>query len=240
MKCFGVSDIGLIRKVNQDCFTITYNERGDLLCIVCDGIGGGKAGDIAAKMACTYLEKAFNTNPDLGDDVKVSKWISSEVSKCNTFINQQAKNNLAYSGMGTTLVGFVRVKEHTYIFHVGDSRVYAMYDHLVLLTKDHNLRQDLISAKELSMEEIEVHPHRNMLTNALGIWEQIKVDIRKIKEGYQMILVCSDGLHGLVEDSQIEKILQSDNDLQGKANLLIESAKYYGGFDNITVILGQN
>ncbi|MGL5977714.1 MAG: protein phosphatase 2C domain-containing protein [Erysipelotrichaceae bacterium] len=239
MNAYGVSDIGLKRKINQDMFVICYNDKHDLIGIICDGIGGGKAGDVAAKMACDYMEQRFCNNPDLSSDSNVIAWIEECVFACNKWIFQTAKQNEDYAGMGTTMVGFIKVKEETYIFNAGDSRVYAMYDSLILLTQDHNLKEDLISAGEMSEEQALTHPHRNMLTNAIGIWEQNKVDIEKIRPGYSMLLLSSDGLHGLVSLQQIEKMIRNDMDLVSKANLLVESAKLHGGTDNITVILAK-
>lgn len=239
MNCYGVSDVGLVRKINQDRFMISYNGNHDLIGIVCDGIGGGKAGDVAAQLACDFVEEQFQKNPVFQDDGAVMDWIEQTVYACNTHIYTIAKSKPKYSGMGTTLVGFVCSKGNTFIFHAGDSRIYALYDELVLLTQDHNLKEDLISSGEMSHEQASTHPHRNMLTNAVGIWEQNKVDVEKIKAGYRMLLVSSDGLHGLVPAAQIEKIIRNDMDLVSKANLLVESAKLHGGNDNITVVLAK-
>lgn len=239
MECYGISDIGLIRKVNQDCFAISTNENGALLVVVCDGIGGGKAGDIAAKMTCTYLEQAFQEATQFQDDVKISAWIQKTLQQANTMVFQKAKSNVDFQGMGTTVVGFLKINNDTFIFHAGDSRIYGLYEEFVLLTKDHNVKEELLESNTLSVQEIEVHPHRNLLTNAIGIWEQNKIEIRKIRSNYQFLLVCSDGLHGLVEQDQMEKIITSDQDIQTKAKLLVESAKYHGGNDNITVVLAQ-
>lgn len=239
MNCYGISDVGLVRKANQDAFSISTNDNQALLALVCDGIGGGKAGDVAALETVDFIENAFK-EVKFSDKKAVVTWIESTITSCNTYIYNLAKSNSRLEGMGTTLVGFVKCEHGTFIFSAGDSRVYALYDKLILLSLDHNLAADLLASGDFSEAEITKYPNRHLLTSAIGVWEESKVDINKIRDDYTYLLLCSDGLHGLVDERQIEKILLSDLDLTNKAKLLVESAKLHGGSDNITVILAQN
>ena len=143
--------------------------------------------------------------------------------------------------MGTTCVGVLRSNERTFVFNVGDSRVYALYqDSFLAMTEDHSYIADLLKSGSITLEEAKVHPARNMLTNALGVWDHVKIDINKIREDYQALIICSDGLHGYVSEETIRMVLDSDRDAKAKAELLINLANDMGGYDNVTVILIQN
>ena len=136
------------------------------------------------------------------------------------------------------MVGILHCPNATYVFNVGDSRTYGLYeDDFLCLTEDHSYVADLLKRGEVSEEEAKHHPNRNVLTNALGIWDSVKVDINKVKEDYKMLLVCSDGLHGYVSEELIRHIMESDCALQAKVDLLIQAALDAGGYDNVSVIL---
>lgn len=238
MKYFGASDVGLLRKQNQDCYAIAQNEHGDMLAIVCDGIGGGLAGDVASKMGCNHIRDRFLNNATFQDDQDVKRWLKTTIQEANDLIFMQASKSLAQKGMGTTCVGMVYALSSTYIFNVGDSRIYGVYGNdFVCLSEDHSFVQDLLKAGEISEEEAKNHPNRNMLTNALGIWDNVKIDINKIKNDYQYLLICSDGLHGYVAEHLIYDSLVANKDIRDKTFELIELSKHAGGFDNVSVIV---
>lgn len=234
MEVVGKSDIGLVRKQNQDSIYYGRNESGEILAIVCDGIGGGNAGDIASSIGVSVLKAAFENKHT--NDHKL--WIKESVDCANEAILKEAKNADEYEGMGTTLVGVLVTNELTYLFHLGDSRVYMLKnDKLSLLTQDHNLASDLLKAGEINEEEASNHPKGALLTNALGIWEHANVEINCIKNDYQLLLICSDGLHGYVAKDDIYHVLMSSDDLTTKVDKLINQSKLAGGFDNISIIL---
>ena len=237
MRFYGLSDIGLVRKINQDSFCATYNLNNDFIAIVCDGIGGGKAGDVASLMGCESMRNAFLKNPSLNNDDEVKQWLSEAIQSTNDLIFSQSSSVKAQNGMGTTMVGLLVNKHHSYIFNIGDSRAYAIYEDLICLTEDHNLLHDLIKAGELSENQAKTHPQRNVLTNALGIWNDVKVDIARIKDDYSQLLICSDGLHGYVSEELLKKILLSELSMKEKAKTLIQASLNAGGFDNVTAIL---
>ena len=239
MKCFGMSDIGLVRETNQDSFFYGQNEQNELLAVVCDGIGGGKAGDVASQMAISIFEKQFHCKQYFQDDFKNKEWINTIVTQANDAIYEDSLTSRKKIGMGTTLVGAYINDDSTLLFHMGDSRVYAIYgDEMVCLTEDHNLAADLIKSGEISEEEAIHHPKGKALTNALGIWSQFHVDINKIKQDYDYLLLCSDGLHGYVQESIMKNvILNVALTSEEKVKALIDASLQTGGFDNITVIL---
>lgn len=237
VRFYGLSDTGLVRAINQDSFCATYNINNDFLAVVCDGIGGGKAGDVASQLACDVMRDAFLKNPDLNNDDKVRRWLKAAIKKANDIIFMQSSSHRSQNGMGTTMVGVIATNCYTYVFNIGDSRAYGLYDDLIALTEDHNLLNDLIKSNEISPEEAKGHPKRHVLTNALGIWNDVHVDIARIDDDYLMLMLCSDGLHGYVSEKDIKKILLGAKGLKQKTRELIDEALNAGGYDNITVIL---
>lgn len=240
MKYFGASDVGLHRKQNQDSYITVENAAHDLLLVVCDGIGGGLAGDVASHMAVTHLKERFLQENNFSDDVEVKRWLKKVIQEANDLIFMQSAKSLEQKGMGTTCVGVLITQNTTYIFNVGDSRIYAAYgNEFICLTEDHSFVQDLIKAGEITEEEAKHHPNRNMLTNALGIWDSVKIDINKIHDEYSMLLICSDGLHGYVREADICAVLMEKVDIRTKVYKLIELSKNAGGYDNVSVILAE-
>lgn len=239
MRYYGLSDIGLIREMNQDSFFCAHNENNEFFAIVCDGIGGGKAGDVASKIAVEVLSDEFNKRISTNDDIENKKWIEEIVKKANETIYLDSLTSKKKHGMGTTLVGVLCTPVRTYIFHLGDSRLYAVYENeFVCLTEDHNFAADLIHSQQMSEAEALRHPNAKALTNALGIWSKYRVDINVIKEDFSYLLLCSDGLYGYVNEDLIhEIIINNEISIQTKIETLIQMSNTSGGYDNITAIL---
>ena len=189
MDVYGLSDKGLRRELNEDSYIYEVNKRGDLLVCVCDGIGGSAAGEVASSLAVSLLQERF---------AQASAFKGEQsVAEANDLIFAAASRSAARKGMGTTCVGILRSGNRTFSFNVGDSRVYALYDDgFSCVTQDHSYIADLLRKGSITAEEAKVHPARNMLTNALGVWDRIRIDIDRLKEDYQALLVCSDGLQG--------------------------------------------
>ena len=141
MKIAGLTDKGLHRSNNEDAFGYTFKEDGSLLAILCDGIGGSNAGDVASKIAVDTFLEDFKNSEDLLTPQIARDWIKNEVDYCNDKIYQIACTNKDYFGMGTTLVGVLVSNGMTLILNVGDSRAYGMFEERVCLTQDHNLLQ---------------------------------------------------------------------------------------------------
>ena len=238
MKSFGLSDIGLSRQVNEDSFLITENPNGDLLVAVCDGIGGSAAGEVASNLAVTLLGDQFQEAEPFKKDYEVDEWLRLALNRANDQIFAKSMWSKKNRGMGTTAVGAVITSIGTYIFNVGDSRLYALYeDGLIQMSEDHSVIQSLINQQKITPEEAIHHKKRNTLTNALGVWRVFRIDVNKIKSDYRMLLICSDGLSGFVDDGKIESILSLRAPLEEKSQILIDLANKAGGHDNCTVIL---
>ena len=238
LQYYGESHVGLRRKNNQDSFCILENGHHAILAVVCDGIGGGNAGDIASHMCVEHMKERFITAEAFENDQVVKKWLHEVVQEANDLVFTSSANHIEYKGMGTTVVGVLQVIDRTYIFNAGDSRTYGLYqDDFICLTEDHSYVADLLKRGEVSEEEASHHPNRNMLTNALGIWNTMRLDIHKIKEDYQSLLICSDGLHGYVEETRIQEVLKRKEGVQQNVHQLIQMSLDAGGFDNVTVIV---
>lgn len=240
VKYYGSSHVGLHRDDNQDSFCILENQYHAILGVVCDGIGGGNAGDVASKIAVDHMEKRFKY-ARLCDksDLEVKHWLNEVIQEANDLIFTQAARNQNQKGMGTTIVGVLICSQATYIFNVGDSRTYGLYqDDFICLTEDHTYVADLLKRGEVSEEEAMIHPNRNVLINALGIWNRVRVDINKIKNEYVTILICSDGLHGYVHEDSISNILRDTSiQVDDKVKTLIKASLDAGGYDNVSVIV---
>lgn len=242
MKCFGATDIGLVRSSNQDSYVIASNEAGDVFALVCDGIGGGNSGDVASQTAIQYFSEVFSTNKGFKDEEEALTWMRFHIRKANDAIFTLAATKKEYQGMGTTMVGVLLIPEGRYVINIGDSRVYATFSDgsFRCLTQDHTLVQELVNHGELKPEEIASHPKRNMLTNALGIWDNVRIDLLRVEDVVDTFLLCSDGLHGYVPEPILSRIMQDPRlTLQGKSKQLMNIALLQGGYDNITIILIQ-
>lgn len=237
MKAAYLTHIGLRRRNNQDC--ICYVEKEDaVLAMVCDGIGGSKAGDVASSMACMHMKDRF-LQQDFAhmDKAMIQKWIVQGIQEANDLIFVQSKKVREMDGMGTTITGVLISKQVQYVFNAGDSRVYAFKQHLRQLTSDHTFVQRLIRNGEITEEQAKSHPMRNMLINAVGIWNAIQIDVEEINQDYDALLISSDGLHGYVKPAQIEAILNSAQTTAEKCEALVEASLQAGGYDNVSVIL---
>ncbi len=241
MKYFGLTDKGNIRKTNQDSYVMPSNEASDVLLIVCDGIGGGKAGDVASSLAIRHFSSAFANNKGFETTQDAKAWLRKEILAANHEILTLGNSNPSLKGMGTTLTGVLIASCGTFVINVGDSRTYSyLYKNKTLtqLTMDHNLANDMLMHGEITKEEAKNFPKKNVLTNALGVWESVRMDIDTHDEDIDGFLICSDGLHGYVPHEEIENILFDDKiELSRKPKKLIQKALDAGGYDNVTVIL---
>lgn len=229
---------GLIRDNNQDAYGYQSSEWGELV-VVCDGIGGSNGGDVASKMASDLLIQAF-TKQNFHDyqDYQVKNWLDEVMKSINDKIFAESLNDEKLYGMGTTLVGYLKLASGDYVFHAGDSRIYGLYKQdFICLSEDHTLIAKMLKDGEISAKEAINHPKRHVLTNAIGIWDQFQLDIKKIEPDFDYLLLCSDGLHGYVSDMQIKEVMQSSLDLAEKNKCLLTKALQTGGYDNITIVI---
>ncbi len=240
MKYFGVSDKGLVRNINQDSYSIITSENGDVFAVVCDGIGGAKGGDIASRMVIDYFSKHFSEHTGFMDLDDAISWLRLNITKINMQIYSLANANENYKGMGTTLSGILFSTVGKLVVNVGDSRVYSFNyeDEFKQLTEDHSLVNDMLKHNEITLEEAMNHPKRNVLTNAIGVWSSVKIDIIAYQLPTKYFLICSDGLHGYVSKESIKEVLMDINTTTSlKPRALLNLALKAGGYDNITIIL---
>lgn len=240
MKVCGNTDVGKSRTNNEDDYCLACNANQDWMGIVCDGIGGSMAGEVASHAATITMYEAFHSAPVFEKDYQVHDWIFDNLQAANKKIYSKARFSKKMRGMGTTAVGVIVCKIGTYIFNVGDSRVYAKYeDGFVQMSEDDSYVAQLVREGKLTLQQAKVHPKRNMLTNALGIWPNLQsVEIHKIDPEYSYLLVCSDGLHGYVDEEKMEEIIcDAWLPLPEKVQQLLQSANDAGGYDNCTAIV---
>lgn len=235
LECSGLSDKGCVRKNNEDAFWLEP-KRG--LYIVADGMGGAQAGEHASRLAVEAVAAFVKT---LNGTVTPEN-MAAAFEQANANVRKAAAADHELEGMGTTLVAAVEQGEDLLIASVGDSRAYSCRNgQLKAITEDQSWVNEV--GRRIGMEEeaLRVHPMRHVLTMAIGVGNPVRVNARSIEvvPGMQFLL-CSDGLHGVVGAETISKLLSDPGqDLQGKAQALIEAARNAGGPDNITVLILQ-
>lgn len=236
MKSFYLTDAGKVRDHNEDSVIITKNKDNEYLMAIADGMGGHSAGEVASSIAIGYLAKHFNETFLNMSKVDSVNWIRDAVNEINTLIFDHEKKHPESKGMGTTLVMAILTKDYLLFGNVGDSSGFVMKDDkLHKVTYDHTLVNLLVSAGELTKEEASNHPKKNVLMKALGASTEIDVDIFDCDMDINQILLTSDGLTNMLDNEQIEKVLQSDHDIEDKVIRLIQKANNRGGTDNISV-----
>lgn len=238
MDFFSLTNVGLVRKSNQDSYMTVYNAYNDFFALVCDGIGGNKAGEVASGETIKYISELFINSGPFKDEYDVKQFLKRSIKACNAHVYALSKSIEEYKGMGTTITGIFVCKFGIYSVNIGDSRVYGFKDSKIFqLTEDHTLVNELIKNGEITYEESLTHPKRHYLMRAVGIWDDVTVDIAKVPE-MNYYLVCSDGLHSYVSDEEILKILnRNDLNILQKTKELMNLALFKGGYDNITIVL---
>lgn len=237
IKMYGDTNIGRVRKKNQDCF---YFNDLQGLAIVADGIGGRPGGEVASQIAVETIRKTFISCNSLRAD-EVSNFLVSSIDKANHAILDHGQINDKVSGMGTTINALLFVGDMLYIAHVGDSRTYLQWkDHYWQLTVDHSI-EEYVAKGWFPAEVLKNTPRPGALVRALGLSERCEADIyeKPLKIG-EVFLTCSDGLSSFVSDKRVNDLLQEyRNRLETVPKILIAEANRNGGKDNITVIISE-
>lgn len=235
MKVVSLTDIGRHRKRNEDSVRSGVTEKF-AYAIVADGMGGHLAGEVASSIAVELLEEEF-LKIDLKADNIVNK-IKGAYIDANSKIYEYAENNSKVLGMGTTAVSAIIEDGILIVANVGDSRAYMIGKRdITQVSKDHSYVQQLVDSKTITKEQAMNHPKRNYITRAMGTEEGIITDVFIKEYNGETVLLCSDGLCGLVTDKEIFDIVKSTDDLEKTAELLVNTANEKGGTDNITVAL---
>ena len=237
MRIYSATDVGQKRKMNQDYVFASADPVGNLpnLFVVADGMGGHNAGDYASSHAVGTVVDEIRQDADF-NPIKV---IRHAIESANTEIITQARNDENLRGMGTTMVVATIVGHYAYVANVGDSRLYLVNQQILQVTKDHSLVQEMVRMGEINAEQARNHPDKNIITRALGAERTVDIDFFDLKlEPGNVILMCSDGLSNMVEDSQIREIISdTEKNLEEKGKILISEANRNGGKDNIAVVL---
>ena len=245
VKVVVLSDLGNIRTNNEDIgmfFRIAdeeiRKEKGYLF-VVADGMGGHQAGEVASRLAAeTISQEYFNQN----ENGSIEKNLHKAFLAANKKIYSMASSNPQYRGMGTTCTSLVVKDQQIYFAHAGDSRAYILQNNSITrITEDHTYVQELVNRGDISADEAETHPKRNILTNAMGTKPDLRVDTGKSALPFlenNRLLLCSDGLYDYIKDNELADIL-STKPLHEAASYMIEQAKKRGGHDNITVVLAE-
>lgn len=238
---FGLSDVGLVRQKNEDVWA-EIPQWG--LYLLADGMGGHRAGEVAAKETVATLAdllgKMLCSLPDGATDLfATGSCIRQAIEQVNRTIYELSKTEHCLKGMGTTLC-CLKIHEEGLIYaHVGDSRIYRMRSgDLEQLTEDHSLLRELISAGQIREQNAGDFLYKNIITKAIGTEPIVEPSVAmRDLEPNDLFLLCSDGLSDLLQKEVIEEILQNTEDLTRSASKLVEAAKACGGYDNITVVL---
>ena len=258
---FGRTDVGRTREHNEDAFVVAdlttgnatlqpevrqhaIGARGSLF-MVADGMGGAAAGEIASAMAVEVVVRDMLTrwtqSPDEPSPERFAAALRSATDHANARIHRYAGEHREYRGMGTTATVAGLLGDTLYCAQVGDSRAYLVRDGVARqITKDQSLMQRLVEAGEITAEEAEVSERRNIILQALGPEASVKIDVtyQRVRRGDTLIL-CSDGLSGLVRGDEIARAVAAERDLVTLCRRLIDAANAAGGPDNITVVAAR-
>ena len=240
MQSWGLTDVGCVRKQNQDAFHIEKLDRHSLLCVVCDGMGGAKSGNVASSLAAdVFVQQVKQTWNGEYSQSNVDKLLKSAVKLANFTVYDQSQQFEEFTGMGTTLVAMLLCGQTATIVNVGDSRAYYI-DRVGIhqVTVDHSVVQLMIQRGELTPEQAKTYPGKSLITRAIGTEAVVSCDIfhKKVSKG-DYFLLCSDGLSNLMDDQEILFEVAHGQEKEKCCHRLLDIAKKRGAPDNVTSIL---
>ncbi len=236
MKYGYLTDPGMVRERNEDSVIIVENSAGEILMCVADGMGGHKDGEVASSIAITHIGKRFRSISSVGNKEEAINWMQSTVSEANVEIFKYVAAHPESEGMGTTVVIAILTPSFLLFGNIGDSSGYVVKNKkLHKITVDHTLVNLLVKSGELTEEEAKDHPRKNVLMKALGANTNVEMDIFNVELGIDGIMLCSDGLTNMLDDTQIVKVLLEEGRIEDKLKKLIFKCNNRGGSDNISV-----
>lgn len=229
-----LSDIGNVRKVNEDYYGFLENHN-NMLYIIADGMGGHNAGELASKIAVENTIQFISSSQQIED---VEKMLLDAINSSNNKIYQLSNTDVALKGMGTTITACYVTKDKLLVANVGDSRCYVIINEgLYQVTKDHSLVQQLVDDGLITKEEAVHHPNKNIITRSLGTAPKVEVDLFSLDiNNISKVMLCTDGLTNSIGEEEILKVINTYNSEEA-CKKLIELSKENGGRDNITVII---
>ena len=240
MQSWGLTDQGCVRSQNQDAYQIAQLDRNSLLCVVCDGMGGAKSGNIASSLAVdVFVQEVRRFWMANSTQEKINQMLQSAVKLANFTVYDQAQQFEEFDGMGTTLVAVLIRGRKATVVNVGDSRMYlANEDGIRQITRDHSLVQMMVDRGDLTPEQAKSYPGKNYITQAVGTESMVMCDLYHLdvtKGDY--LLLCSDGLSNLLDDQEILFEIVHGVKKQNCCKRLLDIAKTRGAPDNVTSVL---
>lgn len=240
MRLWGISDVGAVRKQNQDAFYVAPSQAAYPFAVVCDGMGGAKAGNVASQMAVesfvqTMEEGLGREKPD------IAALLTDGVDRANELVRYRAQVDESCAGMGTTLVAAVVEENRVRLVNVGDSRAYRVTQQgIEQITRDHSVVEDMVERGQITHEQARLHPKKNLITRALGAEPAVQADLyEQPRKSGELILLCSDGLSNVVTDQEILFELIHGGPLEKGCQRLLQLALSRGAPDNVTAVLIQ-
>ena len=235
LEAAGLTDVGQVRTSNEDAFGYCLEEG---VFALCDGMGGAATGEVASRIAVDTLINQLCAADSHENRRKV---LEEAIASANQIVHARAEREAALHGMGTTLVAVAIGGDRALVGHVGDSRCYLYRrGELSRLTHDHSLVDEQVRLGQLTQDEADHSPLRNVITRAIGTQTSVSADIAELAlEPDDILLLCSDGLTKELSDDRIEAMLADDGDLDGLCGRLIDAAKAAGGHDNVTAVLAK-
>ena len=240
MQHWGITDPGCVRAQNQDAYQIEQLDRNTLLCIVCDGMGGAKSGNVASSLATDVFQqevrRCWNSSMDRED---IEQMLRSAAKLANFTVYDQAQELEEFSGMGTTLVAMLIRENEAVIVNVGDSRAYGVgRKGIRRLTTDHSLVQMMVQRGDLTPEQARTYPGKNFITRAIGTEPVVECDVFHVDvERGDCLLLCSDGLSNMMDDQEILFEVVHGVNKDQCCQRLLDIAKNRGAPDNVTCVM---
>ena len=241
MECFGLTDKGRVRPTNQDIYQIEAREENQTaLLVVCDGMGGANAGNVASRFAAQVFTESIKAELTRPLDAKERQELMAHaLEEANQTVFSLAGRQPEFRGMGTTLVAALVQGGEATVLNVGDSRAYLFDgENLRQLTEDHSYVEEMRRQGRITAEVARTHPQKNLITRAVGVEPAVEGDLFEVAlRKNEVLLLCSDGLSGMAEDQQIAAAIKNAKTLALAGDALLNLALEGGGRDNITVAL---
>ena len=242
MQTWAITDRGAVRQQNQDSFSVLQPENGHSCVLVCDGMGGAKAGNIASRLAVESFLTVLQQQAPQDWGQNPHELLTRCVEGANQAVFQRSIHDPDCTGMGTTMVAALVLEEKAYVLNVGDSRAYLIRESegIQRITRDHSVVEALVSRGELSQEAARFHPQKNLITRALGAEARVKCDLYDLTllPG-DFLLLCSDGLSNQMDDQEISYEVLHGGPTETCCERLLQLAMSRGAPDNVTVVLLQ-
>ncbi|QXE03052.1 Stp1/IreP family PP2C-type Ser/Thr phosphatase [Terribacillus sp. DMT04] len=241
MRGYFITDRGQIRSHNEDAGGVFSNAHAQHLAVIADGMGGHKAGDVASELAISHLRQWFTGASAFESPKEAEEAIQQAIKEINLHVYEESRQNEELSGMGTTIVAALCTDHFVTIAHIGDSRCYLLNEEgFKQVTEDHSLVNELVRSGQITEQDAENHPRKNVLLRALGTDQNVEMDVLSITwDAGDRLLLCSDGLSNKLDKQELLQYLTSEEDMEKIASQLVSVANDRGGEDNISLIIAD-